>query len=254
MDPQTQKQLASAYLNERCFPAHTRIQTSRSTSTAISALRVGDVVLAFDARADKGRGALVPRRVTRLYRNTTTNWIRLCWLDGTAREVLTTPGHHFLDELGLFPTIEEMTLTGSATVVLASGTQTTMNLQQNYDRDHQSGTAYDHTAIEDRRPILFDLNGNGIEVATLDRSTTFVDSNGDGLQHRTAWAGDGALFYDAGMDGLITEQREYVFTEWDATAKDDMAALRSRFDSNGDERLVTPRRGMRLDCAAPGWA
>ena len=56
----------------RCFPAHTRIQTSRTTSTAISALRVGDVVLAFDARADKGRGALVPRRVARLYRNTTT--------------------------------------------------------------------------------------------------------------------------------------------------------------------------------------
>jgi hypothetical protein len=102
------------------FPAHTRIQTSRSTSAAMSALRVGDVVLAFDARADRGRGALVPRRVTRLYRNTTTDWIRLRWHDG-AREVITTPGHHFLDEFGLFPTIEEMTRTGSATVVLASG-------------------------------------------------------------------------------------------------------------------------------------
>ena len=103
-----------------CFPAHTRIQTSRTTSTAISALRVGDVVLAFDARADKGRGALVPRRVTRLYRNTTTDWIRLSWVDGTARKVITTPGHHFLDELGGFPTTPEMTRTGSATVVLAS--------------------------------------------------------------------------------------------------------------------------------------
>jgi hypothetical protein len=100
-------------ISDRCFPAHTRIQTSRTTSTAISALRVGDVVAAFDARADKGRGALVPRRVTRLYRNTTTEWIRLRWFDGMAREVITTPGHHFLDELGLFPTIEEMTRTGS---------------------------------------------------------------------------------------------------------------------------------------------
>ena len=105
---------------DRCFPAHTRIQTSLTTSTAISALRVGDVVLAFDARADKGRGALVPRRVTRLYRNTTTDWIRLRWVDGTAREVITTPGPHFLDELGLFPTTPEMTRTGRATVVLAS--------------------------------------------------------------------------------------------------------------------------------------
>ena len=81
----------------RCFPAHTRIQTTRTTSTAISALRVGDVVLAFDARADKGRGALVPRRVTRLYRNTTTDWIRLRWVDGTAREVITTPGPQALN-------------------------------------------------------------------------------------------------------------------------------------------------------------
>ena len=105
----------------RCFPAHTRIQTSRTTSTVLSALRIGDIVLAFDATADKGRGALVPRRITRLYRNTTTEWLRLRWFDGTAREVITTPGHHFLDELGLFPTIEEMTRTGSATVVLASG-------------------------------------------------------------------------------------------------------------------------------------
>ena len=108
-------------LPDRCFPAHTRIQTSRTTSIAISALRVGDVVLAFDATADKGRGALVPRRVTRLYRNATTEWIRLRWVDGTAREVITTPGHHFLDALGRFPTIEELTRTGSATVVLASG-------------------------------------------------------------------------------------------------------------------------------------
>jgi hypothetical protein len=113
----------------RCFPAHTRIQTSRTTSTAISALRVGDVVLAFDARADRGRGALVPRRVTRLYRNTTTDWLRLRWHDG-AREVITTPGHHFLDELGGFPTIEEMTRTGSATVVLASGALTQVTAER----------------------------------------------------------------------------------------------------------------------------
>ena len=99
-------------IDSRCFPAHTRIQTSRTTSTAISALRVGDVVLAFDARADKGRGALVPRRVTRLYRNTTTDWLRLRWFDGTAREGVTTPGHDGSDALGGFPTTPDMTRTG----------------------------------------------------------------------------------------------------------------------------------------------
>ena len=112
------------YVNDKgaqCFPAHTPIQTSRTTSTAISALRVGDVVLAFDARADKGRGALVPRRVTRLYRNTTTDWIRLRWFDGTAREVITTISHHFLCRLGGFRAIEYMPRNEHATISAAVG-------------------------------------------------------------------------------------------------------------------------------------
>jgi len=46
------------------------------------------------------------------------------------------------------------------------------------------------------------------------------------------------LFYDAGGDGKITQKREYVFTEWDPTAKDDMAALRARFDTNNDGKLT----------------
>ncbi len=74
--------------------------------------------------------ALVPRRVTRLYRNTTTEWIRLRWFDGTARAVITTPGHQFLDELGGFPTIEERARTGSAAVVLASGELTQVTAER----------------------------------------------------------------------------------------------------------------------------
>ena len=107
---------------DKCFPAHTQIQTSRTTSTAISALRLGDIVLSYDSSADKGRGALVPRRVTRLYCNTTTEWIRLRWQEhGAEREIVATPGHHFLNEFGQFPTIAEMTRNGSTMVVLASG-------------------------------------------------------------------------------------------------------------------------------------
>ena len=84
------------------------------------------------------------------------------------------------------------------------------------------------------------LTGNGIEIAGLDRSTVFADSADDGLQLRTAWAGsgDGVLFYDG--DGKISGTREYVFTEWDPTAKDDMAALRAR-------GALTRGRGVR------GW-
>jgi Ca2+-binding RTX toxin-like protein len=88
-------------------------------------------------------------------------------------------------------------------------------------------------------PVLLDLDGNGIKVTDLSRSTVFMVGD-DGLEHRTAWAGrgDGVLFIDADGDGKISETREYVFTEWDPTARSDFEALRSRFDSNNDGKLT----------------
>ena len=67
-----------------------------------------------------------------------------------------------------------------------------------------------------RQPILLDLDGNGIRITEQSRAGMFVDAGGDGLLHRTAWAGagDGVLFYDAGGTRAITEKRQYVFTEW----------------------------------------
>jgi hypothetical protein len=90
------------------------------------------------------------------------------------------------------------------------------------------------------KPVVLDLDNDGIEITELSRSTTFMDADGDGLVQRTAWAGagDGVLFYDAGNDGLITEKREYVFTEWDPTATSDLKALKAAFDSNGDGKLT----------------
>ena len=63
---------------------------------------------------------------------------------------------------------------------------------------------------------------------------------GNGLQHRTAWAGagDGVLFYDPDGRNAITEARQYVFTEWNPTASGDLEALRSVWDSNGDGKLT----------------
>ncbi len=86
------------------------------------------------------------------------------------------------------------------------------------------------------RPLILDLDGTGVEPTQLQNSTVFVDSSGDGLLNRTAWAaaGNGVLFYDADGDGTISEKREYVFTEWDPTATSDIEALRAVFDSNGD--------------------
>ena len=451
----------------QCLPAHTPIQTSLNTSNPISTLLPGDIVLAFDPAADLGRGALVPRRITRLYRNTTTEWIKLNWLEnGQPKELITTPGHHFLNDLGQFPTIAAMLRDGQTTVVLADGSLTqvtatrisyaadtahlfdralsfaatgnaaaqaveldcwqTYNFEvedlhtyvaggvrvhnesgilgrignaidtgidgafgfsqgsfgdivtdvltapfhivgeiltaifpgnqedkggirgtgltivdvgndgdltndvfvdQNGVIHERSGDALDRDPEEEVRaqenlaywqgvlglggsadsngtdaagngaggaggnsgstsssndddgtkehlgtvvdiwvdygrsnpgssddrgtekekiqyganlaPILLDLDDNGIQLTDLTRSTVFMAGD-EGLEHRTAWAGagDGVLFYDTDGDDKISDIREYVFTEWDPTAKDDLAALRSRFDTIGDGKLT----------------
>ena len=433
----------------KCFSADTPITMANGSARPIEDIRVGDTVLAFDASADHGRGALGPRKVVRLYHNTTTEWIKLTWSEaGEAKELISTPGHHFLDQFGQFPTIEEMLREGQATVVLASGELTEVTAERiiysaqtahqferaemhgmmvgnaalkpveidgwktynfevedlhtyvaggirvhnnsgflgeignaidsvfdavgldklgdyvtqpfhevggainglrnstaqsrakytaegvslyqlskliddldktgtyhtyhinpltgaKYDsgrfnenwnthirnpegtikqayglgfrwvdkatgekwgggnqKDYSASNAYDENGnpTHDGRgyggknsswskdqwdakfdemsaePIILDLDGNGIEIIDLTKSTMFVDATGDGLQNRTAWAGagDGVLFYDPDNLNAIVEKRQYVFTEWDPTATSDMEALASYFDSNGD--------------------
>jgi len=95
------------------------------------------------------------------------------------------------------------------------------------------------TTPSTEHPVLLDLTGHGINIAELNRSTKFLDANGTGLSHRTAWAGagTGVLFYDPNSTGQITQKNQYVFTEWDKTAKGDLEALLNVFDSNGDGKL-----------------
>jgi hypothetical protein len=109
-----------------------------------------------------------------------------------------------------------------------------------YDKVGTPNRGSTSSGVRGPRPIVLDLDNDGIEITELSRSTTFMDADGDGLVQRTAWAGagDGVLFYDAGNDGLITESREYVFTEWDPTATSDLKALKAAFDTNGDGKLT----------------
>jgi len=108
--------------------------------------------------------------------------------------------------------------------------------------EHEAPNANDPDDIDKSgpKPIILDLDGNGISVTELAQSTHFVDG-GDGLKHRTAWAsaGDGVLFYDVSGDAEITEKREYVFTDWDPCATSDLEALRSVFDTSGDGKLTS---------------
>lgn len=89
------------------------------------------------------------------------------------------------------------------------------------------------------RPVVLDLNGDGIQIEALSASNLFYDMAGDGLQHRTAWAGagDGVLVLDINNDGLINQRNEIDFTEWAPGSKTDMEALRATFDTNHDGML-----------------
>ncbi|MFN0191444.1 MAG: hypothetical protein ACKVP5_05635 [Aestuariivirga sp.] len=88
-------------------------------------------------------------------------------------------------------------------------------------------------------PVIFDLDGDGIEITEFSRSTMFLDTGGEGFKHRTAWAGvgDAVLFYDADGSGTISEKREFIFSEWDPTARSDFEALHSVFDTNHNGKL-----------------
>ena len=94
-------------------------------------------------------------------------------------------------------------------------------------------------ADRSRRPVLLDLDGNGIRVNEFRNSTTYADIGNDGFKRRTAWAGagDGVLFVDADGDGRLSGRREVVFTDWDPSADTDMQALRQVFDTNGNGLL-----------------
>ncbi|NTJ65083.1 DUF4214 domain-containing protein [Agrobacterium rhizogenes] len=86
---------------------------------------------------------------------------------------------------------------------------------------------------------MLDLSGNGLSVNTLGNSSQFVNVNGDGYQHRMAWAGNGTgvLVFDADGDGKISNSKEFEFTQWDPTATGDLEALKDVFDTNGNGKL-----------------
>ena len=115
----------AASLATQCFPADVQIETFSDGCRPISAITVGDTVLAFDPFTNCGRGSLVPKHVSRLFRNVTTEWRVLSWQEnGEPRELTCTPGHHFLDEFGNFSTIAEILERSGgeeATIVLADG-------------------------------------------------------------------------------------------------------------------------------------
>ena len=87
----------------RCFLAGTPILMADGQEKPIEDIRVGDMVMSFDPSADQGRGALVPKPVSRTFQNITRSIIDL-------RGLHMTPGHVCLTDDGRFETIAEILL------------------------------------------------------------------------------------------------------------------------------------------------
>ena len=98
---------------------------------------------------------------------------------------------------------------------------------------NDDGTAFttDLTA-----PIAIDLDGDGVELVSLDQSAAHYDWTGDGTRDRTAWlaADDAWLAVDADGDGSISKSYELAFTQWAPGTTSDLEAVRQVFDSNAD--------------------
>ncbi|KZM51804.1 hypothetical protein OA90_00345 [Labrenzia sp. OB1] len=214
-----------------CFVAETLVLMADGTEKPIEQVQLEDLVMGFD-----GLGALEPREVTDLFIHGKR---KVLDVDG----VLTTPEHPFLLPDGSYQPIGKLSIGDQ--IVRADGSPHTIETISEVDGLH---TVYNFTVeslhtyvaagfrVHNIKPVMLDLDGDGLEVTALDRSTVFMDTGGDGFLHRTAWAGegDGVLYFDPDGRDEITEKRQFVFTEWDPTSTSDLEALASVFDSNGD--------------------
>ena len=82
----------------QCFLADTPILMADGTEKPIEDIQIGDLVAAFHPDDRQGLGKTVPKKVTRLFRNTTKTIIDL-------RGLKVTPGHRVLSDNGEWLTI-----------------------------------------------------------------------------------------------------------------------------------------------------
>lgn len=84
------------------------------------------------------------------------------------------------------------------------------------------------------KPVLIDLEGDGIKLTALYDSNTYFDFDNDGIAEKTAWTQDAILFFDENDDKTITHAREIAFSQYTDADDTDLEALAAAFDSNHD--------------------
>ncbi|WP_135078546.1 Ig-like domain-containing protein [Terasakiella sp. SH-1] len=85
------------------------------------------------------------------------------------------------------------------------------------------------------KPIVLDMDGDGVKLIPVDMSDAMFDLDGDGWVEQRGWVGegDGLLALDANNDGLITEYDELSFVGYKEGARTDLEGLQA-FDTNED--------------------
>ena len=90
------------------------------------------------------------------------------------------------------------------------------------------------------KPVFLDLDGDGVELVSLEDSNAAYDIRGDGFRYNLSWvdADDGILAYDQDGDGQISKRGEISFVDYFEGARTDLEGLR-HFDTNGDNQLTS---------------
>jgi len=85
-------------------------------------------------------------------------------------------------------------------------------------------------------PVTIDLDGDGIELTSVDETGASFDVDDDGWTESTGWVGDGdgILVYDYDQDGDVTQANEISLKSWHQAAHTDFEGLTLYFDSNHD--------------------
>ncbi len=95
----------------------------------------------------------------------------------------------------------------------------------------KGGPTYGNVPLVPFDPLVLDLDGDGIELISIENSTTLFDLNADGFRELTGWAkgDDGFLSLDENGDGKINDITE-LFGDATTDGFDELRTL----DSNAD--------------------